>query len=107
MCMEDIRTGRKTYTNQEAVNTAAGSPQRIAGDARRVGLTVCPLNAPYQMQLSTDAGGVNIFAVYTELMPVPLLRVEEYGNLITRDVWAIDSRALSDSIATSLIMPEE
>lgn len=92
MCIADMAAGRRTWAKQSTGVADVGSPVTIRADARRVGLLVVPTSGSVNVMLSTKPtiDGAFAYLAGRAVVPPTVLRIEQYGQIITGDVYVID-----------------
>lgn len=113
MCMEDIRIARKTWVRQSTINVGADNIYHVASDAKRVGIFASNINGGIPLVFMAGNVGPNQltggFAFISTLSVFGhMLRIEEYGQLITGDISIYDTNLAGNPLTlTELILTEE
>lgn len=108
MCIEDIRMGRKTWFRQTQTVVAPVGFVVVPADAKRVGITVERTSGTATVLHAGSDLNTFRFAIIYHSFPNPMLRVEQWGQLITGAITVLDSAAGGFTVTiTELFMDEE
>lgn len=115
MCLFDLKTGRQKDAGRAVANRANinGSPQRMsAGNPNRTALLVTAVSGWSTLgecvALSSSANLDDIWAAISPDSPHLMARVEDYGVLVTGEVWltAFSTNDISCAVAEVRLLKE-
>lgn len=104
MCMEDIRIGRKSYSQEIPVTISSSAPAiMLVEDPHRVSIVLPSFPVRVYLSFKTFSGAAVTFMMQSEQPPVTF-NIRDHGQIITRQLWAFapDADIVTSIFATYL-----